>query len=149
MEFNPQNFNANLYDQNRTATYFYRVIQDVAAFKNNEVVNSYHHEEDFKGDDLRNARQQAIEYLTARYRILPEGFIFPYLKPEEHAADPEKEFSAYSHSILFVEFYGDEIFEEWSVTGEDKEEVLEALEHEKEVWIKNGLGEPPFIDPVI
>jgi hypothetical protein len=149
MEFNPENFSADIYDQNRIAIYFYRVIQDVAAFKNNEVVNSYHHEEDFKDKDLRKSRQEAIEYLTGRYRTLPEGFVFPYLTPEEHAADPGKEFSAYSHSILFVEFYSHEIFEEWPVTGEDEEDVLEALEHEKEVWINNGLGEPPVIQPVI
>jgi hypothetical protein len=149
MEFNPQNFSANLYDQHRVASYFYRVVQDVVAFRNNEVVNSYHHAEDFKEVDLSRARQEAIEYLTERYRALPEGFFFPYLSPEEHAADPDKEFSAYSHSILFVEFYSDEIFEEWPITGEDKEDVQEALEHEKEVWIKNGWGEPPFITPVI
>jgi hypothetical protein len=149
MEFNPQNFSANLYDQPRVASYFYRVIQDVVAFKNNEVINSYHHAEDFKDFSLLNARKQAIDYLTERYQTLPEGFVFPYLSPQEHAADPARKFSAYSHSILFVEFYSDEIFEEWPVTGEDEEDVQEALEHEKEVWIKNGWGEPPFIAPVI
>jgi hypothetical protein len=149
MEINPQNFRADLYDQHRVATYFYRVVQDVVAFKNNEVVNSYHHTEDFRDADLRKARQEAIDYLTDRYRTLPEGFVFPYLTPEEHAANPNKEFSAYSHSILFVEFYSDEVFEEWPIADEDEEDVLEGLEHETEVWTRNGLGEPPYFVPVI
>ncbi len=76
MEFNPQNFGTNLYDQDRAAIYFYRVIQDVAAFKDGEVVNSYHHVEDFNDTDIRKARQEAIHYLTERYRTLPEGFFF-------------------------------------------------------------------------
>jgi hypothetical protein len=149
MEYNPQNFGANLYDKQRVATYFYRVTQDVVAFKDREVVNSYHHVEDFKDADIRKARKDAIEYLTERYRTLPEGFIYPYLTPEEHAANPFKEFSAYSHSVLFVEFYSDEIFEEWPIAGEDEEEVQDGLEHETEVWTKHGLGVPPFIAPVI
>jgi len=149
MEINPQNFRADLYDQHRVATYFYRVVQDVAAFKDNEVINSYHHVEDFRDSDIRKAREEAINYLTERYRTLPEGFLFPYLSPEEHAANPGREFSAYSHSILFVEFYSDEVFEEWPIAGEDEEDVREALEHEMEVWMKNGLGEPPFLVPVI
>jgi hypothetical protein len=124
-------------------------VQDVVAFKNNEVVNSYHHTEDFRDADLRKARQKAIDYLTDRYRTLPEGFVFPYLTPEEHAANPEKEFSAYSHSILFVEFYSDEVFEEWPIADEDEEDVLEGLEHETEVWTRNGLDEPPYFVPVI
>jgi hypothetical protein len=149
MEINPQNFRADLYDPHRVATYFYRVVQDVAAFRDNEVVNSYHHVEDFRDTDIRKARSEAINFLSERYRTLPEGFVFPYLSPEEHAANPEKEFSAYSHSILFVEFYSDEVFEEWPIAGEDEEDVREALEHETEVWMKNGLGEPPDFVPVI
>ena len=149
MEFKPQGFRANLYNEQRVASYFYRVTQDVAAFKDKEVVNSYHHVEDFKDVDLRKARHEAIEYLTERYLTLPEGFIFPYLSPEQHAANPDAAFSAYSHSVLFVEFYTDEIFEEWPIAGEDEQDVLEGLEHEAEVWLKNGLGEPPFITPVI
>jgi hypothetical protein len=148
MEINPQNFRANLHDRDRVASYFYRVVQDVVAFKNNEVVNSYHHTEDFDNPEIKKARQDAIQYLTERYRTLPEGFIFPYLTPEEHAADPGKEFSAYSHSILFVEFYSDEIFEEWPIAGEHEEDVREGLEHETEIWMKNGLGAPPFFVPV-
>jgi len=149
MELKPPDFGANLYDKHRVAVYFYRVTQDVAAFKDKEVVNTYHHVEDFKDADIRKARQEAIDYLTERYKTLPEGFVFPYLSPEEHAANPEKDFSAYSHSILFVEFYSDEVFEEWPIAGEDEEDQLEALEHEKEVWLKNGLGEPPYFTPVI
>jgi hypothetical protein len=149
MEFSSQDFGANLYDKHRVATYFYRVTQDVAAFKDKEVVNSYHHVEDFKNADIRKARQEAIEYLAERYRTLPEGFIFPYLSPEEHAANPDKEFSAYSHSVLFVEFYNDDVFEEWPIAGEEDEDVREGLEHETNVWLRNGLGEPPYIIPVI
>ncbi len=77
MEFKPQDFRANLYNEQRVASYFYRVTQDVAAFKDKEVVNSYHHVEDFKNTDLRKARHEAIEYLTERYLTLPEGFIYP------------------------------------------------------------------------
>jgi hypothetical protein len=149
MEINPPNFRADLYDRHRVATYFYRVVQDVAAFKDNEVVNSYHHVEDFRDADIRKAREEAINYLTERYRVLPEGFVFPYLSPEEHAANPEKEFSAYSHSILFVEYYSDEVFEEWPIADEDEEDVLDGLEHESEIWMKNGFGEPPHFTPVI
>ena len=149
MEFKPQDFNANLYNEQRIASYFYRVIQDVAAFKDKEVVNSYHHVEDFKNTDLQKARKAAIEYLTERYLRLPEGFIFPYLSPEQHAANPDEAFSAYSHSVLFVEFYSDEIFEEWPIAGEEEEDIREGLEHEAAVWLKNGLGEPPHINPVI
>jgi hypothetical protein len=149
MEINPQNFGTNLYNQRRVATYFYRVVQDVVAFKDKEVVNSYHHIEDFRDTDLRKARQEAIDYLTERYRTLPEGFIFPYLSPEEHEANPDKEFSAYSHSILLVEFYSDEVFEEWPIADEDEEEVLDGLEHETEVWSRNGFGVPPYFMPVI
>ena len=105
--------------------------------------------EDFKNADLRKARHDAIEYLTERYQTLPEGFIFPYLSPEQHAANPGEAFSAYSHSVLFVEFYTDEIFEEWPIAGEEDEDVREGLEHEAEVWLKNGLGEPPYIHSVI
>ena len=149
MEFKPQDFNTNLYNEQRIASYFYRVIQDVAAFKDKEVVNSYHHVEDFKNTDLQKARKGAIEYLTERYLRLPEGFIFPYLSPEQHAANPDEAFSAYSHSVLFVEFYNDEIFEEWPIAGEEEEDIREGLEHEAAVWLKNGLGEPPHINPVI
>jgi hypothetical protein len=148
MEFNPQNFGTNLYDQDRVAVYFYRVMQDVVAFKDGEVVNSYHHVEDFNDRDIMKARQEAINYLTERYKTLPEGFFFPYLTPEEHAANPGKEFSAYSHSILLVEFYSDDVFEEWPIAGEDEEDVREGLTHETEVWNKNGLGEPPDFMPV-
>jgi hypothetical protein len=144
MEFSPQDFRADLYDKQKAATYFYRVTQDVAAFKEKEVVNSYHHVEDFKNADLRKARKEAIEYLSERYRTLPEGFVFPYLTPEQHDANPEKEFSAYSHSVLFVEFFNDDVFEEWPIAGEDDEDVQEGLEHEKEIWVKIGLGEPPI-----
>jgi len=144
MEFSPQDFSANLYDKQKPATYFYRVTQDVAAFKNREVVNSYHHVEDFKDADLRRARNKAIEYLSERYRTLPDGFVFPYLTPEQHAADPEKEFSAYSHNVLFVEFYNEDVFEEWPIAGEDEEDVQEGLEHEKDIWLKIGLGDPPI-----
>jgi len=143
MEFSQQDFSANLYDRKRTATYFYRVILDAASFKDKEVVNSYHHVEDFKDNDLRMARKEAIEYLSERYRTLPEGFVFPYLTPDQHAADPEKEFSAYSNSVLFVEFYTQDIFEEWPIAGEDELDVEEGLEHEREIWSKIGLGEPP------
>src|SRR5258705_11942768 len=94
MEFKPQDFRANLYSKHRVASYFYRVTQDVAAFKHKEVVNSYHHVEDFKDADLRKARHEAIEYLTGRYQTLPEGFIYPYLSPEQHAANPDAAFSA-------------------------------------------------------
>jgi hypothetical protein len=149
MEFKPQDFRANLYSEQRVASYFYRVTQDVAAFKDKEVVNSYHHVEDFKNADLRKARHDAIEYLTERYQTLPEGFIFPYLSPEEHAANPGEAFSAYSHSVSFVEFYTDEIFEEWPIAGEEDEDVREGLEHEAEVWLKNGLGVPPYIHSII
>jgi hypothetical protein len=148
MEFKPQDFGANLYDGQRVASYFYRVIQDVAAFKDKEVINSYHHVEDFRDTDLRKARQNAIEYLTERYLTLPEGFIFPYLSPEQHAANPDEAFSAYLHSVLFVEFYNDEIFEEWPIAGEE-EDIREGLEHEAAIWLKNGLGEPPYIHSVI
>jgi hypothetical protein len=149
MEFKPQDFGANLYSEQRVASYFYRVIQDVAAFKDKEVVNSYHHVEDFKDADLRKARQEAIEYLTEQYLTLPEGFIFPYLSPEQHAANPDEAFSAYSHSILFVEFYNDEIFEEWPIAGEEEEDIREGLEHEAAIWLKNEMGEPPHITRVI
>ncbi len=149
MEFKPQNFDTNLYDQHGVASYFYRVVQDVVAFKDKEVVNSYHHVEDFRDADIRKARHEAIRYLTDQYRVLPEGFIFPYLSPESHAANPDKEFSAYSHSILLVEFYNDEVFEEWPIAGEDEEDVREGLEHETEIWTRNGLGEPPYFMPVI
>src|SRR5882762_1586318 len=109
MEFSPQDFGANLYDKQRVAVYFYRVTQDVVVIKDKEVVNSYHHVEDFKDADLREARHEAIEYLTERFMELPEGFIFPYLTPEEHAANPDKEFFAYSHSVLLIEFCNDEV----------------------------------------
>ena len=149
MEFKPPDFGANLYSEQRVASYFYRVVQDVAAFKDKEVVNSYHHAEDFKDTDLRKTRREAFEYLTKRYLTLPEGFIFPYLTPEQHAANPDEAFSAYSHSVLFVEFYTNEIFEEWPIAGEDEEDIREGLEHEAAIWLKNGLGEPPTITPVI
>ncbi len=126
-----------------TKSYFYRVTQDGAAFKNKEVVNSYHHVEDFKNEDLRKSRHDAIEYLTARFESLPEGFVFPYLSPEQHAADPDKSFSAYSHSVLLVELLNGELFEEWPIAGEEEEDVREALEHEAEIWLKHGLGQPP------
>ena len=146
MEFKPQDFGANINNEQRVASYFYRVIQDVAAFKDKEVVNSYHHVEDFNDADLRKARQEAIDYLTERYLTLPEGFIFPYLSPEQHAANPDEAFSAYSHSVLFVEFFNDEIFEEWPIAGEDDEDIREGLEHEADIWLKNGLGEPPLFN---
>lgn len=150
MEFSPQDFGEKLYNKQRVATYFYRVTQDVVAFKDQKVVNSYHHEEDFKDEDLLKARNEAIEYLTERYMTLPEGFIYPYLSPEEHKANPEREYSAYSHSVLFIEFYNDDVFEVWPVAGEDdEEEIKEGLEHEIEIWLKNGLGEPPLIVPVM
>jgi len=149
MEFKPPDVRADLYNEKRTASYFYRVIQDVAAFKNKEVVNSYHHVEDFKEADLREARREAIAYLKGKYVTLPEGFVFPYLTPEQHAANPEEAFSAYSHSVLFVEMYTDEIFEEWPIAGEDEEDVLEGLEHEAAIWLKNGLGEPPVINQLV
>src|ERR1700759_1779204 len=128
MEFKPPDFGANLYKEKRAASYFYRVVQDVAAFKDKEVVNSYHHVEDFKEADLREARREAIAYLTGKYMTLPEGFNFPYLTPEQHEANPDEAFSAYSHSVLFVEYYTDEIFEEWPIAGEDEEDVREGLE---------------------
>ena len=149
MEFKPPDFGADLNKEKRVASYFYRVVQDVAAFKDKEVVNSYHHVEDFKEADLREARREAIAYLTGKYMTLPEGFYFPYLTPEQHAAKPDEAFSAYSHSVLFVEYYTDEIFEEWPIAGEDEDDVREALEHEAAIWLKNGLGEPPVINPVI
>ena len=149
MELKPQDFGANLYSEQRVASYFYRVIQDVAAFKDKEVVNSYHHVEDFKNADLREARKEAIEYLTGRYLTLPDGFIFPYLSPEQHAANPDEAFSAYSHSVLFVEVYNNVIFEEWPIAGEDDEDIREGLVHEAAIWLKNGLGEPPHITPVM
>ena len=149
MELKPQHFGANLYSEQRVASYFYRVIQDVAAFKDKEVVNSYHHVEDFKNADLREARKEAIEYLTGRYLTLPDGFIFPYLSPEQHAANPDEAFSAYSHSVLFVEVYNNVIFEEWPIAGEDDEDIREGLVHEAAIWLKNGLGEPPQITPVM
>lgn len=92
MEFKPQDFNTNLYNEQRIASYFYRVIQDVAAFKDKEVVNSYHHVEDFKNTDLQKARKGAIEYLTERYLRLPEGFIFPYLSRNNMQQIPTKHF---------------------------------------------------------
>jgi hypothetical protein len=149
MEFNPQNFREKLYDKDQVATYFYRVIQDVVAFKDKKVVTSYHHAADFKDTDLRKARNEAVEYLTSSYITLPEGFIFPYLTPDEHEANPDNEYSAYSHSILFVEFYSDDVFEEWPIAGEDEPDTSEGLEHETEVWLRNGLGEPPHITSVI
>lgn len=146
MEFGPQDFSEKLYNKHRVATYFYRVTQDVIAIKDKKVVNSYHHVEDFKDVDLCIARNEAIEYLTERYTTLPEGFISPYLSPEEHKANPDKEYSAYSHSVLFIEFYNEDVFEAWPVAGEDDEqEIKEGLEHESEIWLKNGLGEPPSI----
>jgi len=146
MEFGPQDFSEKLYDRQRVATYFYRVTQDVVAIKDKKVVNSYYHVEDFKDEDLPKARNEAIEYLAERYMTLPEGFIFPYLSPEEHNANPDKEYSAYSNSVLFIEFYHDDVFEAWPVAGEDDgEDVKEGLEHESEIWLKNGLGEPPSI----
>ena len=130
--------------------YFYRVTQDVVAIKDKKVVNCYHHVEDFRNADLRKSRDEAIEYLNERYMNLPEGFVFPYFTPEEHRANPEKEYSAYSHSVLLVEFYRDEVFEEWPVAGEeDEDEIMEGLQHETEIWLKKGLGEPPGIVPVI
>ena len=150
MEYNSQDFGAKLYDRLRVADYFYRVTQDVVAFKDKKVVNSYHRVEDFRDADLRKARNEAIAYLTERYMTLPEGFIYPYLTPEEHKANPDKEYSAYAHSVLLIEFYGDDAFEEWPIAGEDDEEdISEGLEHETEIWLKNGLGEPPQIVPVI
>jgi hypothetical protein len=150
MELSSQDFGAKLYDKLRVATYFYRVTQDVVAFKDKTVVNSYHHVEDFKDGDLRKARNEAIGYLTERYMTLPEGITYPYLSPEEHKANPDKEYSAYSHSVLFIEFYADDVFEEWPIAGEDDEEdIIEGLEHETEIWVKNGLGEPPYIMRVI
>lgn len=149
MEFSPRDFRTNLYDKHRVATYFYRVTQDVVAIKDKEVVNSYHHVEDFKDADLRKARQEAVGYLTERFMTLPEGFIFPYLSPEEHAANPDKEFSAYSHSVLLIEYSNDDILEEWPVAGEDEDDVREGLEHETEVWLSKGLGKPPDILPVL
>ncbi len=149
MEFSPQDFRAKLYNEHQVATYFYRVTQDVVAIKDKTVVNSYHHVEDFKDADLRKARNEAIGYLTERYMTLPEGFIFPYLSPEEHEANPDEEYSAYSHSVLFVEYYSDDVFEEWPIAGEDEPDISEGLEHETKIWLKNGLGEPPYITPVI
>lgn len=150
MEFTPQDFGEKLYNKHWVAKYFYRVTQDVVAFKDKKVVNSYHHVEDFKDADLRKARNEAIGYLTERYLTLPEGFIYPYLSPEEHKANPEKEYSAYSHSVLLIEYYSDDVFEEWPIAGEDdNEELEEGLEHETEIWFKNGLGEPPYIMPII
>ncbi len=146
MEFGPKDFSEKLYNKQRVAVYFYRVTQDVVAIKDKKVVNSYHHVEDFKDADLLKARNEAIEYLAERYMILPEGFIFPYLSPEEHNANPDKEYSAYSHSVLFIEFYNDDVFQAWPVAGEDdEEEIKEGLEHESEIWVKNGLSEPPAI----
>ncbi len=144
MEFSARDFEEKLYNKQWGVRYFYRVIQDVVAIKDKKVVNSYHHIEDFKDEDLRKARNEAIEYLKERYMELPEGFIFPYLSPEEHEANPDKEYSAYSHSVLFIEFYNDDVFEAWPVAGEDDEqEIKEGLEHETEIWLRNGLGEPP------
>ncbi len=146
MEFDTRDFEEKRFNKLRAATYFYRVTQDVVSIKDKKVVNSYHHVDDFRDPDLLSARNQAIEYLTERYMTLPEGFIFPYLSPEEHNANPEKEYSAYSHSVLFIEFYNDDVFEAWPVAGEDdEEEIKEGLEHESEIWLKNGLGEPPAI----
>ena len=149
MAFSSRDFHTKIYNENQAATYFYRVIQDVVAIKDKTVVNSYHHAEDFKDADLRKARSEALGYLTARYLTLPEGFSFPYLSPEEHEANPEKEYSAYSHNVLFVEYYSDEVFEEWPIAGEDEQDTNEGLEHETKIWGKNGLGEPPEIVPVI
>jgi hypothetical protein len=146
MEFSARDLDEKLYDRRWGATYFYRVTEDVVAIKDKKVVNSYHNIEDFKDEDLRKARNEAIEYLTERYMTLPEGFIFPYLSPEEHESNPDKEYSAYSHSVLFIEYFNDDVFEAWPVAGEDdKEEIKEGLEHETEIWLKNGLGEPPGI----
>ena len=144
MEFSARDFDEKLYNRHWVATYFYRVTEDVVAIKDKKVVNSYHHVQDFKDEDLCKARNEAIEYLTERYMTLPEGFIFPYLSPEEHEANPDKEYSAYSHSVLLIEFYNDDVFEAWPVAGEDDEqEIKEGLEHETEIWLRNGLGEPP------
>jgi hypothetical protein len=149
MELSPREHREKLYNRDQDAGYFYRVVQDVVAFKDKTVVNSYHHAEDFKDVDLRQARKEAIEYLKASYMTLPDGFIFPYMSPEEHNAHPEDEYTAYSHSILFVEFYSDEVFEEWPIAGEDEPDTNEGLEHENEIWLKKGLGQPPHITPVI
>jgi hypothetical protein len=150
MEFDTRDFDEKIHDKQGIATYFYRVTQDVVSIKDKKVVNSFHHVEDFKDADLHKARNEAIEYFTERYMRLPEGFIFPYLSPEEHNANPDKEYSAYSHSVLFIEFYNDDVFEAWPVAGEDDEqEIQEGLEHESEIWLKNGLGEPPAIVSVI
>ncbi len=150
MEFDTRDFEEKLCSKKETATYFYRITQDVVSIKNKKVVNSYHHVEDFKDADLHKARYEAIEYFKERYMTLPEGFIFPYLSPEEHNANPEKEYSAYSYSVLFIEFYNEDVFEIWPVAGEvDEQDVQEGLEHETEIWLKNGLGEPPSIVPFI
>ncbi|HTB25726.1 MAG TPA: hypothetical protein VK711_10155 [Puia sp.] len=147
MEFGARDFEEKLYNKQGTATYFYRVIQDVVSIKDKTVVNSYHHLEDFKNPDLRKARIEAIEFFKDGYMTLPEGFVFPFLSPEEHNANPEKEYSAYSHSVLFIEFYNDDVFEIWPVAGEDDEqEIQEGLDHETEIWLKNGWGAPPAVD---
>jgi hypothetical protein len=135
---------------NPRPTYFYWVTQDVYALNGqNEFVNDYHHSKDFKDADLREARSAAIDYLSKRHLDFPEKFYFKFVSPEEWNENKNKEHARYSYSVSLVEWFNDDDYAEFIIAGEDEEETTASLEHEAELWLSMGLGEPPYIIPLI
>jgi hypothetical protein len=134
IDYEPDPFNLT-----KGVEYFYRVNQYVIAFdKNIEVMNSYDHVQDFKNPNLQEARTEALSYILNRHVTLPEGFIYPFLSPEEHRANPHQEHARYSYSVSLVEWYNAETFYEYSIVGNGSDD--ENLELEKAVLEKLGYG---------
>lgn len=135
----PVSFGADLFNPLKKPEYFYRVIQSVIAFDNeNKIVNHYEHVQDFKSSILRNARNEAFTYVAERHVDFPESFIYPFFSPEEYRKNPNKEHAKYSYSIALVEWYSEENYEEYVVIGEDEDTNQQGLDFEAEIFKSLG-----------
>jgi hypothetical protein len=86
-------------------------------FKN----NSFDHEEEFKGINLLECRNKAIEYYNERLKGMPEKFFLPFASFKDFEFGKN---SAYSVELYFIESYysdGLNVFE-YNLSDKDFEE---------------------------
>jgi hypothetical protein len=111
----------------RNPVYFYRVYESMTTF---EEGRHYSNTTDFRTGSLIKCRNDAVNYYNARMQGFESGkakFFYPFESPSNFK---HGENAAYSLVLSIVEYYNDDEYYEYALTGEDEETCADSREIE-------------------
>ena len=119
--------------------YFYRVTEFVTTFGDDMGKNEpYDHEEDFKGFDLLECREMAINYYKERHKGFQEDnvkYFLPFASPKDFIIGQN---AAHSLTLSLIECIDNENYE-YILSGEDEQTINDGREAECEILTSLGL----------